>query len=187
MEPTERDRAVEEKESGGLLRRKGLKLAFTAPAVLAALHAGVASADGSHSDDDHSDDDNDDGRSGQFGRIQNAFVTLPLSRVGDTSGGDFGGSNTDALTRGWVQVRGVNGGSSQVFVSITGSDQHNATYKLQFYHANDNGREDIGTFTTNSNGNFQGQVGTPLSNHHRVGVFVIQRDNTDRYVTSVNL
>src|SRR6476659_6865077 len=104
MESTEQGGAVEGKESGGLLRRKGLKLAFTAPAVLAALHAGVASADGSHSDDDHSDDDHD-GRSGRFGDFQTGFVTLPLSLVRDTSSDDFSGASSDGLTRGWVQVR----------------------------------------------------------------------------------
>jgi hypothetical protein len=180
MDSPEQDGAIEERAPGGVLRRTGLRLAVTAPAVLAALHTGVAAA----ADDKPKPHDPPPAGADDH----HSSVKLPLSRVSATSGGDLGGGGSDALDRGQVHVQSAKGSNdTEVTVAIKGSDQRNADYQLQFRHYNDHGSDNIGgTFRTNDHGDFHGRVGT-LSGNHRVGVFVIQRGGTDQYVTSVNL
>jgi len=130
MEPTEQNDAPATTSSSGLLRRNGLKLAFTAPAVLAALHAGVAAAD----DDDHDDDDHDDHQSGSHQRPVRAAATLPLSRANDVNanaGGDFNSSGGDSLSSGRVLV-GPRNGNTDVSVTVNGGPgQHDVHAAVQ--------------------------------------------------------
>jgi hypothetical protein len=170
-------------------RRRGLQLAFAAPAILAALHAGVAAAD-DHHDHDDDDDDHDDHDHEQGGARPrpSAATTLPLSRASDVSANGFGdfsfsGSGTDPLSSGRVLV-GPRNGNTDVAVTVTGAPA-NTPYTLQFVRATGT-RDSLGTFTTNSSGHFSGHVGT-LAGGHRVGVFVIQGGSTDQFVSSVNL
>jgi hypothetical protein len=181
VEPREPNDPDTEAPVSGRLRRRGLQVAFTVPAVLAALHVGVAAADDTptHPHPAHP---------GHPDPHPHSSVSVPLSRVGD-AGADFTGGGSDPLDRGQVQLHEPNhDGTTDVSVELRGTGQTSAGgYQVVFRRYSDKNAETIGTtFSTNSHGDFHGRVGT-LSGHHRVGVIVVQHNGTDQYVASLNL
>jgi len=172
------------------LVRTAAKLALAAPLALAVL-PGVAAAK------DHEDggDDGDDGRRGRAlglncapnttnnnNQFNGAMSGLPLVGVASAStGGDFAATSggTDALSAGEVFVNSA----KQVFVALRGAVA-NAGYDVQFVRLHDDGREDLGTITTDTNGNFNGNAPNALGSGNRVGAFVLIRGGSDEYVSA---
>jgi hypothetical protein len=175
------------------LIRTAAKLAVAAPLALAIV-PGVAFA---KDHDDDIDDDND-GRHGPRGRalgincrpnanlgdqFNGASTSLPLVGVGAANnGGDFAANSAgnDGLGSGAVLVNG----SRQVVVLLRGAVA-NAGYDVQFVRLHDDGREDLGTITTDTNGNFNGNAPNTLGGGgSRVGAFVLIRNGADEYVSA---
>ncbi len=103
---------------------------------------------------------------------------------GGTGGGDFAANNPggDGLAAGMVQW---GGGNTQALVALQ-SAAANSGYDVQFERFNDHGREDLGTITTDGNGNFSGATPNGLGgNGIRVGTFVLIRNGQDQYVAAM--
>jgi hypothetical protein len=191
--PTDEDPASKLTTSRRRLIGAAGKLALVAPLALAAIHPASALADG---DDD--DDRDDHGKGHKFGLLgrdcsiagvpnfRGAATALPLVPVGQvnggTSGGDFGANNpgSDGLSAGEVMVNS----NHQVFVALRGAAA-NSGYDVQFVRLNDHGREDLGSFTTDGNGNFNGMTPNALGGTNRVGAFVLIRSGADEYVSTL--
>ncbi|MFI5266849.1 MAG: hypothetical protein ACHQ7M_05660 [Chloroflexota bacterium] len=179
------------------LMRTVAKLAVVTPLALAVL-PGVASAK------DHGDGDGDDqggdrdghGRGRALGlncapnanvgqQFNGARSALPLVGVGSVNGGAGGGDFTatspgsDGLSAGEVFVNDA----KQVFVALRGA-MANAGYDVQFVRLHDDGREDLGTITTDTNGAFNGTAPNALGGGNRAGAFVLIRSGSDEYVTT---
>ena len=76
-------------------------------------------------------------------------------------------------------------GNGQVFVALQGAPA-NQGYDVQFERLNDHGREDLGTVTTDGNGNFNGMTPNGLGgNGNRVGSFVLIRNGQDQFVSCI--
>jgi hypothetical protein len=179
------------------LMRTAAKLAVVTPLALAIL-PGVASAK-DHGDNDNDGDDQQGpghGRGRALGlncapnanvgpQFNGARSALPLVGVGSvnggTGGGDFTASNpgSDGLGAGEVFVNDA----KQVFVGLRGAVA-NAGYDVQFVRLHDDGREDLGTITTDTNGTFNGTAPNALGGGNRVGAFVLIRGGADEYVTT---
>src|SRR5581483_4944566 len=166
----------------------GTKLAFVAPAVVAALRAGVAHADSNHGrHGDHDDKETPPGLeiAAQHARVANVssassasskeirqqalHVTYRagLCRVSDVQGGtggtDFAATNAagtpDQLTAGALRVVASSDSSQAGRVFIRLEKAvANATYNVYFERLQDHGRESIGQVATDANGNFRGFV-----------------------------
>jgi hypothetical protein len=203
MDQAEIERMENVTRRGGLVN--SFKLALAAPAAIAALHAGTALAD----DGDHDkDDDKDRGR----GRGNNdRRLNLPaavgrrisyfadLSRLNDIAPGDFTGANPpsdlntlDPLSSGWVAVgRARADAASMVHVSLRGAGK-SLSYLVQFVRVKDQGRENVGTITTDGKGNFHGVAGAlpGAGGKNRAGIFVLNRNvngtNVDEYVAGAH-
>lgn len=166
-------------------------------AAFASLLPGVSLAD-SEGQGDQGDDGNGNGNGngrgfafGQGrgngngnGQVSNA-VRLRLVQVsqvnGGTGGSDFSASNPggDGLSSGSVFWMG---GTNAVMVNLRGATA-NSGYDVAFERLNDNGREDLGTVTTDGNGNFTGQTPNGLGgNGNRIGTFVLNRGGQDQFV-----
>jgi hypothetical protein len=166
------------------------KLAIAAPLALSIM-PGIAAADGG----DHGDDDRDDRRGrgralGLFCRPGTVNTTnfagslnlVPVNSVnGGANSGDFNASSpgSDSLGSGAIAVND----SKQVLVMLRGAPA-NTSYDVQFVRLHDDGREDLGSFTTDANGNFNGAAPTALGGSNRVGGFVLIRNGSDEYVSS---
>jgi hypothetical protein len=70
-----------------------------------------------------------------------------------------------------------------VFVALRGAVA-NAGYDVQLVRLHDDGREDLGTITTDTNGTFNGMTPNALGGSNRVGAFVLMRAGADEYVTA---
>ena len=179
------------------LMRTAAKLAVAAPLALAIL-PGIASAKGDgndpggNNDDQGGGDDRGRGRAlglncapGNAGQSNGAGAALALTPVASVNGGAGGGdfsatsAGSDALGSGEVFVNAA----KQVFVALRGVVA-NAGYDVQFVRLHDAGREDLGTITTDTNGNFNGMAPTALGNSNRVGAFVLIRNGSDEYVST---
>ncbi len=170
------------------LMKTAAKLAVAAPIALTVLPA-VAAADG----DDGQGDDHGRGRKlgllcrpgavANTANIQNGMMLVPVSQVnGGTGGGDFAASNpgSDALASGGAIAVADN---HQVMVMLRGA-VGNSSYDVQFVRLNDHGREDLGSLTTDVNGNFNGTAPNVLGGTNRVGGFVLIRNGSDEYVSA---
>jgi hypothetical protein len=154
-------------------------------AALGSLWPGVGLAD----DDDQGEDDhgNGNGNGNGRGRVFAGATTMrlvPVSQVNGGTGGDFPANNpgTDALRSGVVSWAG---GNNTAEVALRGAVA-NSGYDVQFERLNDHGREDLGTITTDGNGNFSGRTPNALGgNGQRVGTFVLNRGGQDQYVAVV--
>ncbi|MBO0882939.1 MAG: hypothetical protein J2P17_21900, partial [Mycobacterium sp.] len=72
--------------------------------------------------------------------------------------------------------------NNKAFVTLRGAAA-NAGYDVAFERLNDHGREDLGTITTDGNGNFSGSTPNAFGgNGQRVGTFVLNRGGQDQYV-----
>jgi len=177
------------KSSRRSLIRTAAKLAIAAPIALTILPA-VAAADG----DDHGDPE-DRGRGRKLGllcrpggdvnaaNIQNGMSLVPVSQVnGGANSNDFNASSpgSDALAGGGAVAVA---GNHQVLVMLQGG-VGNSTYDVQFVRLHDDGREDLGSFTTDANGNFNGAAPNALGATNRVGAFVLIRNGADEYVSA---
>ena len=178
------------------LMRTAAKLAVAAPLALAIV-PGVAFAKDHEDGDTDADDQGDDRDHGPRGRalgvncrpdvnfgpqFNGTSTSLPLVMVNTaTNGGDFAANapGGDALSSGAVFVNG----SKQVFVALRGAVA-NAGYDVQFVRLHDDGREDLGTITTDTNGNFNGMTPNALGGGNRVGAFVLIRGGADMYVSA---
>ena len=115
---------------------------------------------------------------------QSAFRSMrlvPVNQVNGGSGGDFPASNpgSDPLSSGEI---GFAGGNNAAFVTLRGAVA-NSGYDVAFERLNDHGREDLGTVTTDGNGNFSGSTPNGVGgNGQRVGTFVLNRGGQDQYV-----
>lgn len=181
------------REAAGATRRgvldAGRKLVYAAPAVIAALHAGVASAD-------------NDSKPGKRRALGHSFsppglalghdkasadtttVTTPglrrpglgvtyrarLCRMADVADlpGNLGGqsnSGTDPLGAGEVRVLAAAGSwDGTVHVALRGAPA-NTPYQVIFLRLNDlgsGGVNDLGNITTDANGNFRGTTPNKL-------------------------
>lgn len=171
--------------------RTAAKLAVAAPLALAIV-PGVAFADNDQGNDQ------DDGRRGRGrGRalgincapnvnagfqFNGAIAALPLVAVSSANtGGDFAANNpgNDGLASSAVFVNSA----KQVFVVLRGAVA-NAGYDVQFVRLHDDGREDLGTITTDTNGNFNGTAPNALGGGSRAGAFVLIRSGADEYVSA---
>ncbi len=173
------------------LIRTAAKLAVAAPLALAIVPGVAFAKDG----DDQGDDDDD--RRGPRGRalgincrpnatfgnqFNGASNSLPLVMVNTaTTAGDFAATNpgADGLSSGAVFVNG----SRQVVVLLRGAVA-NAGYDVQFVRLHDDVREDLGTITTDTNGNFNGNAPNTLGGGNRVGAFVLIHSGQDMYVSA---
>ncbi len=136
---------------------RGAKLALAAPVVVAALDGGTALAK-SHSP------------------RRRAFFA-ELCRVGDVATTDFAGSGTDTLDDGSVRVDG-----DRIDVRLEGAEP-NVTYGVSFVHQGV--RDDLGSITTDQDGDFRGRAPQRLPGHDRVGFFVVTR-GADQFVSCAN-
>ena len=173
------------------LIRTAAKLAFAAPLALAIV-PGVAFAK-DHDDDDDDDDDRRGPRGRALGvncrpnvnfgnQFTGASTSLPLVGVGAANnGGDVAANapGADGIGSGAVFVNG----SRQVAVLLRGAVA-NAGYDVQFVRLHDDGREDLGTITTDTSGNFNGNAPNTLGGGSRVGAFVLIRNGSDEYVSA---
>ncbi|HLG72209.1 MAG TPA: hypothetical protein VK009_17465 [Chloroflexota bacterium] len=166
------------------------KFAIAAPLAISIL-PGVAAADG----DDHDDGDDRRGRGralglfcrpGAGGTSNTSFAgglnLVPVASVnGGANSGDFNATNpgSDGLGSGAIAVND----SKQVLVMLRGAPA-NTSYDVQFVRLHDNGREDLGSFTTDANGNFNGAAPNALGGTNRAGGFVLIRNGSDEYVST---
>ena len=180
-------------DSRRALLRTAAKLAVVTPLALAILPGVAAAKD--HEDGDE-DGDERHGRGRALGlncapnnqvapQFNGARSALPLVGVGSVNGGTSGGDFTatspgsDALGAGEVFVNDA----KQVLVALRGAVA-NAGYDVQFVRLHDDGREDLGTITTDTNGNFNGLTPNAFGGTSRVGAFVLIRSGADEYVTA---
>ena len=210
-----RGSGAEETAKNGTRRRgfgAGLRLAAAGTAALAALPLGSAAA--GNDDDDCRRRGQDraieareealrrfrerlDDRRGELTGLTGIGRAMRLVRVNDVNGADFDrGSdpqNRDALSRGAIRLLRERNNDARINVSLDGAAA-NATYDLLFYKFNDKGRDHIGWVRTNGNGDFNGLARSNQDNSgdavrfgggNRVGVFVLNRDGRDRFVTSL--
>jgi hypothetical protein len=158
-------------------------------AAVAGLLPGIGLAD--ENENDQGDDDHGNPHGRPPGQQRQASQTIsgtshlrliPVSQVnGGSQGGDFstGSTGGDALSSGDVAF---SGGNSTIMVVLRGAVA-NSGYDVQFQRLNDHGREDLGTVTTDGNGNFTGQTPNALGgNGQRAGTFVLNRAGQDQYV-----
>ncbi|MBV9579090.1 MAG: hypothetical protein JO057_10915 [Chloroflexi bacterium] len=126
----------------------------------------------------------DQGQSGDgFGRLAGRLALTQVSQVnGGTGGSDFSANNPggDPLSFGALAL---NPDNRQVFVSLRGAAT-GVPYDVQFERLQDHGREDLGSVTTDGNGNVDGMAPNALGGSHRVGAFVLIRNGQDQYVTT---
>jgi hypothetical protein len=143
--------------------------------------------------DQNDDGQGDDGHGGPRGRavgqqgengsqfVSRAMRLVPVNQINGGSGGDFPASSpgSDALSSGVISWAG---GNNTAFVRLRGAVASSG-YDVAFERLNDHGREDLGTITTDSNGNFTGSTPSGLGgNGNRVGTFVLNRGGSDQYV-----
>jgi hypothetical protein len=166
-------------------------------AALGGLLPGVGLADNDQNDQD---DRGDNGRGNPRGRPFVGFPfgqqgepllntshlrLIPVSQInGGTNGSDFSTSSTggDPLRSGDV---GFTGGNDTIMIALRGAVA-NSGYDVQFERLHDNQREDLGTVTTDANGNFVGRTPNGLGgNGQRAGTFVLNRAGQDQYLAVV--
>ena len=191
----------------------GLRLAAAGTAALAALPLGAAAA-GNDDDDDRRRRGQEraieareealrrfrerlDDRRGELAGVTGVGGAMRLVAVADVPGSDYpgggDGANRDSLTRGAIRLLRESNNDARINVSLDGAAA-NATYELLFYKFNDKGRDRVGWVRTNGNGDFDGLARSNQDNSgdvvrfgggNRVGVFVLNRDGRDRFVTSL--
>lgn len=182
------------KRSRRSIMKAAATLAVAGPLALTIL-PGIAAAKDDH---DGEDDDGPPGANRGRGRklgllcrpgtvnaanIENSLSLVPVSTVnGGTGGGDFTATNpgSDALAVGGAIAVSD---AKQVLVMLRGA-VGNAQYDVQFVRLHDGGREDLGSFTTDVNGNFNGAAPNALGGSNRAGGFVLIRGGSDEYVSS---
>jgi hypothetical protein len=190
----------------------GLRLAAAGSAALAALPLGVAAA--SNDGDDRRRRGLEraieareealrrfrerlDDRRGELAGVTGVGGAMRLVAVADVPGSDYpgggDGANRDSLTRGAIRLLRESNNDARINVSLDGAAA-NATYELIFYKFNDKGRDRVGWVRTNGNGDFDGLARSNQDNTgdavrfgggNRVGVFVLNRDGRDRFVTAL--
>jgi hypothetical protein len=163
-------------------------------AALGGLLPSVGLADNAQHDQD------DQGDSGRGNRRGFPFVGLPFGQQGErllgashlrlipvsqvnggSNGSDFstGSTGGDPLRSGDVAFTG---GNDSIMIALQGAVA-NSGYDVQFQRLNDHGREDLGTVTTDGNGNFVGQTPNGLGgNGQRAGTFLLNRGGQDQYL-----
>ncbi len=182
-----------ENGGGALSRRsilgKGAKLAFAAPAVLAALQAGAAFAD--ESDDERrgrgrSERDDSPAASSSPPRRRPdvpAAFRLELCRVADVPANDFTSANpgTDPLRDGRLRIAHDGDAPEDGRVRVRLRRAKPASrYQVFFVRFKDQGREDLGVVgPTDEEGDLDAAAPTPLSGANRVGIFVLVRQDGD--------
>jgi hypothetical protein len=158
-------------------------------AAVCSLWPGLTLADQDDGNGDGNGQGNGRGRPGGFPfpfsqQPGNGGLTMRLVQVSQSNGGtggDFPASSpgSDALSSGQIAWSGGNNGA---LVTLRGAVA-NSGYDVAFERLNDHGREDMGTITTDGNGNFSGATPTGLGgNGSRVGTFVLNRGGMDQYV-----